>query len=283
MAAVVYEPVSNVPFMGSVDFADLEVEGILNDIGLFTDEKGIFTDEKMLFDTTTIESRTLVTEEASSSFIPVSPDHREGALSPEPAVSTSSPVENFSVNNSLSSHLVTPTGTPKTTLGLKEAVIREDTSTQMIAKKAPQKSRKRKLSSDVVQDPKELTEEQIQERRYVLFSPRFHFNSQISSLSVSAIHRERNREHAKRSRQRKKAFTGNLQQSVEELKAENKKLREQVYALLGKAKVDSIIREKKAYADESFLAVVKNPKNRVLDSKTISFLKSLQKNLRSDT
>jgi hypothetical protein len=68
---------------------------------------------------------------------------------------------------------------------------------------------------------------------------------------------------------------------VGELKNENKKLREQIYARIGKAKVESIMNEKRARSRECFLAAIKNPSNRVVDDSTIIFLKSLQKKLPS--
>jgi hypothetical protein len=68
---------------------------------------------------------------------------------------------------------------------------------------------------------------------------------------------------------------------MEELRNENKKLREQIYAMIGKAKVESILNEKRARPRECFLDAVKNPSNRVVDDSTIVFLKSLQKNLPS--
>jgi hypothetical protein len=92
---------------------------------------------------------------------------------------------------------------------------------------------------------------------------------------------QRNSEHAKRSRLRKKSFNQTLQTSVEELRNENKQLREQIYAMIGKAKVESIMNEKRARSREFFLAAIKNPNNRVVDDSTIAFLKSLQKNLPS--
>jgi hypothetical protein len=92
---------------------------------------------------------------------------------------------------------------------------------------------------------------------------------------------QRNSEHAKRSRLRKKSFTETLQTSVEELRNENKKLREQIYAMIGKGKVESKMIEMRARSRECFLDAIKNPSNRVVDNSTIAFLKSLQKNLPS--
>jgi hypothetical protein len=66
-----------------------------------------------------------------------------------------------------------------------------------------------------------------------------------------------------------------------ELRNENKQLREQIYAMIGKAKVESIMNGKRARSRECFLAAIKNPSNRVADDSTIAFLKSLQKNLPS--
>jgi cell division protein FtsB len=91
---------------------------------------------------------------------------------------------------------------------------------------------------------------------------------------------QRNREHAKRSRLRKKSLTVTLQQSMEELKAENKKLRTQIYSMIGQEKAESILTARKTRSDERFLSGLQDPKNRIVDDSTIAFLKSLQKQIK---
>jgi hypothetical protein len=90
--------------------------------------------------------------------------------------------------------------------------------------------------------------------------------------------KERNREHAKRSRQRKKSLTENLQQSLITLKEENTKLREEIYTKLGsRKKVDSMVESKVSISTDQFIEELKGNKNLVVDDETKSFLKTLTK------
>ncbi|CAJ1955707.1 unnamed protein product [Cylindrotheca closterium] len=93
------------------------------------------------------------------------------------------------------------------------------------------------------------------------------------------IRRNRNREHAKRSRQRKKAFTDDLTSTLEALREDTEKLRQELYSALGKEEVESILEEQKQKRQDDFLAAVKDPKNRVLDASAMKFLKGLSKKL----
>ena len=89
----------------------------------------------------------------------------------------------------------------------------------------------------------------------------------------------RNREHAKRSRYRKKLLTKSLAESVDELREETKKLREELYASIGKEKVLSILNQKKNDDLQKFLVDLKEPKNRIVSGTTLRFLKSLTKKI----
>jgi hypothetical protein len=91
--------------------------------------------------------------------------------------------------------------------------------------------------------------------------------------------RERNRYHARRSRQRKQSITDSLKVSLEELKAENAKLREQIYAAIGQAKSDSLVEARLASPAKNFISAFKKPVNRVLDSKAVEFFQGLRKNI----
>jgi hypothetical protein len=89
--------------------------------------------------------------------------------------------------------------------------------------------------------------------------------------------RDRNREHAKRSRLRKKSLTANLEQSMIELKKENEKLRQHAYAQIGKNETDALIQERLANPSQKVIAALKMTHNRILDNETIIFLQSLRK------
>ena len=91
--------------------------------------------------------------------------------------------------------------------------------------------------------------------------------------------RQRNREHAKRSRQRKKSLTSTLQQAVEELKAENAKIRRLLEERLGRPAVEASLEARKEIGRQTFLQGLRQPANKVVDEATLTFLKSLRKSL----
>ena len=90
---------------------------------------------------------------------------------------------------------------------------------------------------------------------------------------------ERNRHHAKRSRQRKRDYMNQLEDAVNDMRKENERL----FDLLGmdsrQAKVDMAREEEKkaAVATDKFIAGLKQPRNRVLDNTTLAFLRELWK------
>lgn len=92
--------------------------------------------------------------------------------------------------------------------------------------------------------------------------------------------RERNREHAKRSRIRKKFLLESLQQSVSLLKDENEKLKGAIRTHLGDKEADALL-SKHALADAAstgggLIATSAGDANKVLDDPDFSFIKALQ-------
>jgi PAS domain S-box-containing protein len=89
--------------------------------------------------------------------------------------------------------------------------------------------------------------------------------------------RERNREHAKRSRIRKKFLLESLQQSVTLLKEENEKLRQSIRSHLGDARANQLLNEKDSGPGaDGLLASSQGIANKVLDDPDFSFIKALQ-------
>jgi PAS domain S-box-containing protein len=92
--------------------------------------------------------------------------------------------------------------------------------------------------------------------------------------------RERNREHAKRSRIRKKFLLESLQQSVVALKDENQKLSDAIRSHLGKEEAEELLKQENLakVASESTGLIASNSKdaNKVLDDPDFSFIKALQ-------
>lgn len=94
--------------------------------------------------------------------------------------------------------------------------------------------------------------------------------------------RERNREHAKRSRIRKKFLLESLQQSVALLKEENESLRSSIRTHLGEEQADQLLTKKnleqqsEAAAAAGLIASDANNANKVLDDPDFSFIKALQ-------
>ena len=105
------------------------------------------------------------------------------------------------------------------------------------------------------------------------------FISKCSNVDFLICDSERNREHAKRSRIRKKFLLESLQQSVSLLKEENEKLRGSIRSHLGDAKAAALLSEK---ADsngtdvDGLLATSQGIANKVLDDPDFSFIKALQ-------
>jgi hypothetical protein len=92
---------------------------------------------------------------------------------------------------------------------------------------------------------------------------------------------ERNRQHAKRSRLRKKSLTHSLQESLEDLKQENQKLRNQIYQNFGQAETESMVKARTATPAERMIDALKNPANKVFTHPTVAFLQSLRKDIES--
>eukprot|EP00550_Attheya_septentrionalis_P010347 CAMPEP_0198281146 /NCGR_PEP_ID=MMETSP1449-20131203/1124_1 /TAXON_ID=420275 /ORGANISM="Attheya septentrionalis, Strain CCMP2084" /LENGTH=518 /DNA_ID=CAMNT_0043976785 /DNA_START=346 /DNA_END=1902 /DNA_ORIENTATION=+ len=96
--------------------------------------------------------------------------------------------------------------------------------------------------------------------------------------------RERNREHAKRSRIRKKFLLESLQQSVALLKEENEKLRTSITQELGEQEASQLLTSQNlvhlaanaAGGGKDLIAHNSNEANKVLDDPDFSFIKALQ-------
>uniref|UniRef100_A0A7R9WT84 LOV domain-containing protein n=1 Tax=Craspedostauros australis TaxID=1486917 RepID=A0A7R9WT84_9STRA len=90
--------------------------------------------------------------------------------------------------------------------------------------------------------------------------------------------RERNREHAKRSRIRKKFLLESLQQSVALLKEENEKLRGSIRDHLGDGEAQRLLAKPgtEAAPDAALIAASQGAANKVLDDPDFSFIKALQ-------
>lgn len=87
--------------------------------------------------------------------------------------------------------------------------------------------------------------------------------------------RERNREHAKRSRIRKKFLLESLQQSVALLKGENDKLRNAITFHLGDEKAGVLLNSKNIN-DQGLIAPSFADANKILDDPDFSFIKAIQ-------
>ena len=95
--------------------------------------------------------------------------------------------------------------------------------------------------------------------------------------SRNETHRERNRQHAKKSRLRKKGLTSVLEDNLKELKAENERMREQLYQVMGEDKLQQMLESRTQRAHEQFIEALKQPNVRVLDDKSKARLKMLSK------
>ena len=97
----------------------------------------------------------------------------------------------------------------------------------------------------------------------------------------STFHSERNREHAKRSRIRKKFLLESLQQSVALLKEENEKLKNSIRSHLGNERAEELLNKSGDGGAggtnvDGLLASSQGIANKVLDDPDFSFIKALQ-------
>ena len=97
-----------------------------------------------------------------------------------------------------------------------------------------------------------------------------------TSSYLTFANSERNREHAKRSRIRKKFLLESLQQSVALLKEENEKLKQSIRNHLGNEKAAALLNEKEQSSVDGLLASSQGIANKVLDDPDFSFIKALQ-------
>ena len=129
-------------------------------------------------------------------------------------------------------------------------------------------------------------QEQEDLRRYVPFCLTFLHsqppsrNESLTTFSLFLLdHSERNRHHAKKSRQRKRNYMSQLEDAVGDMRKENERL----FALLGmdsataKAKMAREEERKATASTERFIQGLKQPRNRVLDNTTLAFLRELWK------
>lgn len=125
---------------------------------------------------------------------------------------------------------------------------------------------------------KNMTEEQRVERRYSRLSSVLVCNypcNQSSVVSSACFHRERNREHAKRSRVRKKFLLESLQHSVKALEEENENLRGAIKQYIPKEEADRLLASCSS-AGPSVLASDSRVAGKALDDPDYSLVKALQ-------
>jgi bZIP transcription factor len=102
------------------------------------------------------------------------------------------------------------------------------------------------------------------------------FSSRIASLLLITLS-ERNRQHAKRSRQRKRQFLDSLEESVHEIRTENERLFEVLglYAPEDRRAVAQREEELARAADECFIAALQQPQSRILGDDALVALREL--------
>ena len=108
-----------------------------------------------------------------------------------------------------------------------------------------------------------------------------YYNTELGVLTFCTLLRrhcrKRNREHAQKSRQKKKILTTTLQKCILQLKVENRKLRNHIYNRLGKKDIDGLFKDKSK--EETFVRGVKNLTNNPIDMATQRFLQNLRKSV----
>lgn len=104
-----------------------------------------------------------------------------------------------------------------------------------------------------------------------------HFQPTLTlHFSMHSFGRERNREHAKRSRIRKKFLLESLQQSVAILKEENDKIRQSIRSNLPEKEANELLSAKNFSEEVGLIADSSTAANKVLDDPDFRFIKALQ-------
>lgn len=103
----------------------------------------------------------------------------------------------------------------------------------------------------------------------------------VADLAIKKqIRREKNREHAKKSRSKKRDYNNALEESVVALRQENKKLRELVYGRFGETEAKSMVRERIRTPEDKMIEDLKKPANKVLSQSVIHYLQSLRHDIK---
>lgn len=74
-------------------------------------------------------------------------------------------------------------------------------------------------------------------------------------------------------------MTDELTSSLEALREESEKLRQELYKVIGEDEVNGILEARRRKEQEDFIAMIQKPENRVVDASTLKFLKGLSKKL----
>jgi Basic region leucine zipper len=103
---------------------------------------------------------------------------------------------------------------------------------------------------------------------------------EADASATAELMRLRNREHARLSRLRKKRMHTSLQESLEELKAENEKLRACIEKMFGASQTEQLVEDqrlRRSVTIDHFISNLKRPENRILDHDALSLLTQLRK------
>jgi hypothetical protein len=95
-------------------------------------------------------------------------------------------------------------------------------------------------------------------------------------VTKKTVRREKNREHAKKSRSKKRDFNVALEESALALREENKKLRRLVYANFGEHKAKAMVKERIRTPEDKMIEALKKPSNKVLSKSVVHYLESLR-------
>lgn len=98
----------------------------------------------------------------------------------------------------------------------------------------------------------------------------------VDVATKKKIRREKNREHAKKSRSKKRDFNLALEESVVALREENQKLRKLVYAHFGEEKAKAMVKERIRTPEDKMIEAMKKPASKVLTKSVVHYLESLR-------
>lgn len=211
------------------------------------------------------------TSDAEHMIRPVSP-----SVSPYSAKSTIQIPEPMPSASSIDQQASSPIR--RKTLPREDSLVSDGSDNEDTTARPTKRARSSTVSS-VVNGPDEVVSAfvpKLDSKSMVVQKPVAQKPKSTDVVRKKTIRREKNREHAKKSRSKKRGFNVALEESVVALREENKKLRRLVYASFGERKAKAMVKERIRTPEDKMVEALKKPSNKVVSKSVVHYLESLR-------